>query len=139
MSWLPFADTALPIGDLVYAAGILVLGTITYEVSDDISLDFASDEVDVAYSPPSPDNDDDDDYYDDDDNFGGRERVGKIKGNAPRNNKVQNQKFDYAARKAGIKVEKHRAFHDYMSGSGEGLDELLEMAKTFVSLVLIFL
>jgi hypothetical protein len=77
MSWLPFADTALPIGDLVYAAGILVLGTIAYEASDDISLDFASDEVDVAYSPPSPDNDDDDDYYDDDDNFGGRENQRK--------------------------------------------------------------
>lgn len=34
MGWLPFVDTALPIGDIIYGAGIVVLGLYTLTVVD---------------------------------------------------------------------------------------------------------
>ena len=36
MAWLPFVDTVLPIGDIIYFGGIVVIGWATYEVVEEV-------------------------------------------------------------------------------------------------------
>ena len=69
MGWLPFADAILPVGDIIYISGLLLLSAIALSSEQDCVPEISYDVSDVAYGPPSPDNDDDgdDDYYDDDD------------------------------------------------------------------------
>ena len=130
MAWLPFADAVLPIGDFIYAAGILLLGAAVlssdpYNIPE-ISLEL--EEVDTAYgSPPPNDDDDDDDYYDDESNFGGRQRIGKNKGNAPRNNQAQNKQFKEATK--GLTPKQQRVVHDKITGKGLGFHEIAKVVE----------
>ena len=141
MGWLPAVDMALPIGDILYIGGILLLGTVALASDHDSVPEISYDEVDVAYGPPSPNDDDDDDdyddYYDDDSNFGGRQKMGHNNGRAPRNNKKQNSQFDYAAKKVGLSPDKIRPFHDFITGQGGDVDELLAIAETFLSIIFV--
>lgn len=133
--WLPYVDGPLPIGEIIFVVG----GVLIYIAasSQENSIEITYDETDVAFGTPpqnnNNDDDDDDDYYDDDNNFGGPQKVGKTKGNAPKSNKQQNKDFEYAANEAGVPLKNRRAFHDYVTGQGFGKDELIEIAKTFVS------
>ena len=134
MWWLPFVDAILPIGDLIYVTGIVILYAIAYSVSDDISSDLALDDVDVGYSPPSPDNDDDDDYYDDDDNFSGRERMGKSNGKTPRNNQAQNKQVKSATQKLPKNIRQR--VHWEISHQGVGYHEIVEITKDLLIFVI---
>ena len=78
-----------------------------------------SDELD------SDDDDDGDDYYDNDSNFGGRQRIGRSKGKAPRNNQAQNEQTDSIARKKGFSRKKADLFHRSVNGQGYSYEELL--------------
>ena len=131
MGWLPFADTALPIGDIIYVGGILLLGAFALASDQDYVPEISYDEVDVAYGPPSPNNDDDDDdyddYYDDESNFGGRQKVGKNKGNAPGNNQAQNKQFRDATK--GLTPDQQRIVHDKITGKGLGYHEIKAVIK----------
>ena len=134
--WLPYVDGPLPIGEIILIGGLLIFVATS---DHDNSLEITYDDTDVGFSPPPQNNnedDDDDDYYDDDSNFGGPQKVGKTKGNTPKSNKQQNKDFEYAANKAGVPLKNRRAFHDYVTGQGFGKDELIEIAKTFVSFLL---
>ena len=130
MGWLPFADTVLPVGDIIYIGGILILGAIEYASDQDSAPEISYDEGDVVNSPPSPndDDDDDDDYYDDDSNFGGRNKVGKPKGKAPGNNQVQNKQFRNAT-KGMLNKDQQRRLHDDITGEGFGFHDIVEAAK----------
>ena len=131
MWWLCGADTALPMGDLIYTLGILALGVQALASDQDYVTEISYDEADVAYGPPSPNDDDDDDndddYYEDDSNFGGRQKVGKSKGNAPRNNQAQNKQFRDATK--GLNKDQQRALHDQITGEGLGFHDILDAAK----------
>ena len=131
MGWLPFADTALPIGDIIYVGGILLLGAIALASDQDYVPEISYDEADVAYGPPSPNNDDDDDdyddYYDDESNFGGRQKVGKKKGSAPGSNQAQNKQFRDATK--GLTKDQKRALHNEISGEGLGFHDIVNAAK----------
>lgn len=128
MGWLPFVDTLLPIGDIIYIAGILLLGAIALASGQDYVSEISDDEDDVAYTPPSPNNDDDDDdYYDKDSNFGGRQKIGKNKGNAPGNNQTQNKQFRDATK--GLTPDQQRILHDIISGKGLGFHEIKAVIK----------
>ena len=131
MGWLPFADTALPIGDIIYVGGILLLGAIALASDQDYVPEISYDEADVAYGPPSPNNDDDDDdyddSYDDESNFGGRQKVGKNKGKAPGNNQAQNKQFRDATK--GLTKDQKRALHNEISGEGLGFHDIVNAAK----------
>jgi len=133
MSWLPFVDTVLPIGDIIYVGGILVLGAIVL-TNQDTTPEIIFDAGEVTYGSPSPNNndddDDDDDYYDDDSNFGGREKVGKSKGNTPGNNQRQNKQFKDATKK--LPKHKQRMLHDEISGEGLDYHELVEAADNLL-------
>jgi len=127
MWWLCGVDTALPIGDIIYVGGVIVLGAIALATSDDSTPEFAFDKADTTYGSPSPnhnddDDDDDDDYYDDDSNFGGRQKIGKSNGNAPRNNQAQNKQFRDATK--GLNADQQRIVHDKITGKGLGYHEI---------------
>ena len=132
MGWLPFADMALPIGDIIYIGGILLLGAVALASDQDYVPEISYDEADVAYGPPSPNNDDDDDDYDDDyydkeSNFGSRQKVGKSKGNAPGNNQAQNKQFRDATK--GLTPDQQRIVHDKITGKGLGYHEIKAVIK----------
>ncbi len=133
MGWVPFADTVLPIGDVIYVGGILLLSAVAL-ASDHNSVPKVSyDEAKVAYGPPSPNNkknnndDDDDDYYDDDSNFGGRQKMGKNKGNTPGNNRAQNKQFKDATK--DLTPDQKRVVHDEITGKGLGYQEITALVK----------
>ena len=130
MVWLPLADTVLPIGDIIYISGILLLGAIALSSDQNYVPEISYAESDVAYGPPSPNNDDDDDYddyYDDESNFGGRQIVGKNKGNAPGNNQAQNKQFRDATK--GLTPDQQRTVHDEITGKGLGYNEIKAVIK----------
>ena len=125
MWWLCGADTVLPVGDIIYIAGILLFGAIALSGDQEYVPEVSYDEADVAPGPPSPNNDDDDDdddYYEDDSNFAGRQKVGKSKGNTPGNNQAQNKQFKDAAK--GFTPEQQRIVHDKITGKGMGFHEI---------------
>ena len=139
MGWLPASDTALFIGDIIYVAGVFIIGAIVLTSSDQEShTEILEDLVMAEYGSPSPNNDDDDDddddYYNDESNFGGRKRMGKSKGKAPRNNQKQNEQFRAATRK--LSQDKQRALHNKITGQGLGFEELVEAAKDFMLLLI---
>lgn len=125
-------DAYLPVGDLVYLAGVIVAGAIVLMAADEIAeqpiYDAASEGVS---SPPSPsqNDDDDDDYYNDESNFGGKEPIGKSKGKTPRNNKAQNKQFNDATR--GLSPQKKRIIHDLITGRELGFDDIEGIANEF--------
>ena len=141
MGWLAFADAALPIGDLIYLGGILLFGTIVLVSGQENVSEISSSEADVTYGPPLPnndnDNDDEDDYYDDDSNFGGRQKVGQSKGNAPGSNQAQNKQFRDSTR--NLTPEQRRILHDRITGRGLGYHEIEALIKElFVFVVCLF-
>ena len=129
MSWVPFSDGTLPIGDVIYYGVIIVLGAIVLSSAQDIIQEVAYDYADASYGSPSPngddDDDDDDDYYEDDSNFGGRQKVGKGKGNTPVSNKAQNKQFRDATK--GLTPEQQRMVHDRITGKGFGYHGIKDM------------
>ena len=135
MGWLPFSDTALPISDIIYIGGILLLGAVSLASENDSAPELVYDEVDAAYGPPSPnddndDNDDDDEYdnyYDDDSNFGGRQKIGKPKGKTPGNNQAQNKQFKKATK--NLDKDQKKALHIEISGEGFGFHDIVDAAK----------
>ncbi len=70
-------------------------------------------------------NDDYDDYY----GTGSKERVGKQKGSAPRNNQKQNEQTDKISKDLRLTKEQSRQLHDYISGQGYSYKEILDIAK----------
>ena len=72
--------------------------------------------------------DDYDDYYDDESNFGGRQKIGKPKGNAPGNNRTQNKQFKDAT-KGLLNKDQQRALHNEISGEGLGFHDIVNAAK----------
>ncbi|MDF2588010.1 MAG: hypothetical protein K0S41_1851 [Anaerocolumna sp.] len=73
--------------------------------------------------------DDYDDTYDDYYDTGRTERVGKQKGNAPRDNQKQNEQTDKIAKELGLTKEQSRQLHDYITGQGYSYNEILDIAK----------
>lgn len=138
MGWLPWVDTALPIGDIICVGGILVLGAIALASDQYYVPEVFYDEPDVACGPPSPNNDDDDDDdyddYDDESNFGGRQKIGKNKGNAPRNNKAQNKQFRDATK--GLTPDQQRIVHDKITGKGLGYHDIKNVIKDLFGFVI---
>ena len=138
MCWLPAIDTALPIGDIVYIVGILVLGGLALASNQNNCPKIRVDVANSAYSSPSPNqnnNDDDDDdcfdddYFDDDSNFGGRQKIGKSKGNTPGNNQAQKHQYNYG--KKNIPKKYWEQAHNTVSGQGFGYKELMEHLDMF--------
>ena len=133
MSWLVVVDGALPIGDFIYGVGlVLLIADAFYDDQGDLPQISYSEES-VSISPPPPnDNDDDDDYYDDDyynndDNFGGYQKTGKVKGNAPGNNQAQNKQVDNLTK--GLNKNQKEIVHREITGEGLGYHEIAEVIK----------
>ena len=59
----------------------------------------------------------------------GRQKIGKNKGNAPRNNKVQNAQFEDATR--GLSKDIKRRIHDKISNQGYGYHDIKNFAKDY--------
>ena len=60
---------------------------------------------------------------------GQNQRVGRQKGNAPRNNQAQNEQIDAIVSKLGLNKKQRRLLHDEISGEGYGYQDLLQIAK----------
>ncbi len=126
MWWLCCIDFALPIGDVVYVTGILVLSSIAFPADQgkaNSTVRFIEQWVADATSASE-----DDDYYDDESNFGGREKIGRGKGKTPRNNQKQNKQFHDATNKI-LNKDQQRALHNEITGKGFGFHEIVEAAK----------
>jgi hypothetical protein len=122
------------------AAAILATGVITIgamylyewflnEQAEQISVEVQQNTE--GYAPPpgnGDDDDDEDDYYDDDSNFGGRQKIGKPRGNAPGNNRAQNKQFKDAT-KGLLNKDQQRALHNEISGKGLGFHDIVNAAK----------
>ena len=146
MWWLCAIDAILPIGDIVYAAGIMVLSIVCVAVAANISSNSSPEEVprvtfDVSPQLPPNKNDDDDDdddldddYYDNDDNFGGRRKIGKPKGKTPGNNQAQNQQFRDATRNVPKDIQQQ--IHQEITKTGAGYHDIIEIVKDYSSGVL---
>ena len=72
--------------------------------------------------------DDYDEYYDDDKYQGGRNKVGKAKGDAPGDNQKQKEQFDHATK--GLDKQQKRRIHDEITGKGYGLKDIEDIANT---------
>ena len=70
-----------------------------------------------------------DDLYDDRTSVKGHQKIGKNKGNAPRNNKVQNAQFEDATK--GLSKDMKRRIHDKISGQGYGYHDIRNIAKDY--------
>ena len=135
MWWLCCVDFALPVCDLVYITGILVIYALVSPSNQSCAqpvIEFAKQWAgDIA----SFNEDADSDYYDDDSNFGGREKRGKGKGKTPRNNQKQNKQFRDATKKI-LDKDQQRALHNEISGEGFGFHEIVEAAKNLWFLII---
>ena len=134
MWWLCGADTVLPVGDIIYFGGIVVLGAIALEASENSTPRIEYDEAYASVGSPTPNNGDDDedeedDYYDEDDNFGGRRKIGKPKGQTPGNNRAQNEQFDAVAKKLRLNKDQRQLLHRRVGGEGYGYQGILEAAR----------
>ena len=90
-----------------------------------------------GYSVPQPpfnNDDDDDDYYDNDANFGGKSKIGKLKGKTPQNNQDQNEQFEAAVNKLGLSPKESEILHRLISGQGYGYQEIIEFATNYFNL-----
>lgn len=61
-------------------------------------------------------------------NCGGREKMGKIKGNTPGNNIVQNKQFKAVVREFKLNKDQTRELHEYITGQGYSYQELRDVA-----------
>lgn len=68
-----------------------------------------------------------DDYENDDSPR--TERIGKSRGNAPRNNQAQNEQVDAVSKKYGLTKDERRLLHDMIGKQGNGYSELEELAR----------
>ena len=134
---LPFVDGPLPFGDIL---GGLIVFAIALESAPDVAPTFSESETDVASGPPSPDDDDDDDlyddYYDDESNFGGRQKMGRQNGDAPRNNQAQNKQFRDATR--GLSKAQREAIHREISHQGNGFHDICDAVKNLLGIIFSF-
>jgi len=73
--------------------------------------------------------DDYDDTYDDYYGTGSRERVGKQKGNAPRDNQKQNEQTDSIANELELTEDESRQLHDAITGQGYSYKQVYEIAE----------
>jgi len=131
LAFLPLIDGPLLVGDIILIGTVAVLGVAA--AVEDSTPDAGFDAADVVHGYPSPNNDDDDDddddgYYDDDNNFGGRQKIGKPKGNSPGNNRVQNSQFRDAT-KGRMNKDQQRSLHDEITGQGFGFHDIVNAAK----------
>ena len=139
MWWLCGADAFLPIGDIIYLGGMIFLGGVaiyttqnnTLEYEWDENEEYEDDKASVADSDDDQEEYDDsyDDLYDDRTSVKGRQKIGKNKGNAPRNNKVQNAQFEDATR--GLSKDIKRRIHDKISNQGYGYHDIKNFAKDY--------
>lgn len=60
---------------------------------------------------------------------GGRSRMGRNRGNTPRNNQAQNRQFRDVARKLGLTKQQQRDLHRAIHHEGMGYQELYEFAQ----------
>ena len=125
MWWLCGADIVLPIGDLAYVGGIVILGLGVFptsnktlkkeryreEVGDFSNVMFSK------YITQYDGNDEDDDKY-----SGGRKRNKKSKTNTPSNNIAQNKQFNDATK--GLTKAAKRRVHDRISKQGGGYHDI---------------
>ncbi|MBQ4496192.1 MAG: hypothetical protein II973_01680 [Spirochaetaceae bacterium] len=72
------------------------------------------------------------DEYENDD-YQKRERIGKSKGNAPRNNKVQNEQADDISKRYNLTDDEREQLHRMCTNQGYGYSELEELAKEIIS------
>lgn len=146
MWWLCIADTTLPVGDIIFGLGIVVLGVEAICSPIDATPQVVYDEETTTVVPPITDNGDnngskkendddddlDDDYYDDDNNFGGRQKIGKPKGSTPGNNQAQNKQFRDATK--GLKPSEQEILHRQNTKQGFGYKEIQQQAKSLLQL-----
>ena len=114
--------------------GVAAMLAVALASEQDYVPEISYDEADVACGPPSPNDDDDDDfddYYANDSNFGGRQKIGKPKGNAPGNNRAQNKQFRDAT-KGRLNKDQQRELHNEITGEGLGFRDLLDAAKNIM-------
>lgn len=123
MWWLPLIDGPIPAGDIIFVGGVVVFGICAMpELLDSISQQ-------VMESRHTKTGDYVEDWLNDESPT--RERIGKQKGNAPRNNRRQNKQVTDALiaegirRSGDIKEKVHRA----VSGAGNGFKELKDVVK----------
>ncbi len=131
MGWLPLSDAGLPVGDIIYIGGIVLLGLAASEQKTDNVPDLVRVEATVSYNPQPPDGDDDDG------NYGGRQRVGKSKGKTPRNNQSQNKQFRDLTKRLN-KAQK-RILHEEITGKGLGFHEIQSLIEELFPFVVAFL
>lgn len=60
------------------------------------------------------------------------ERMGKQKGNEPRDNKKQNKQIDKIAKSLNLSKDDRRELHDLISGQGYGFQQILDIARIFL-------
>ena len=129
MWWLPLVDGVIPVGDLVYLAGCAAIGFIGLIVVNEVIVDNPI--ISVEENPLNNEEIEDDyDLYNEygfDEDDPTNEKVGKQKGNTPRNNKNQNKQVDYLTR--GKSKKFRRAFHDEISGQGFDFKELIDLLE----------
>ena len=130
------ADATLPIGDLIYIGGMIVLSVASLAIDRDSIPEILS-KADSGYgSSPPNDDDDDDDYYNNESNFGGRQKIGKPKGKTPGNNQKQNQQFRDATR--GLNKDQQKLLHNQITKEGQGFHEILELTKDMIIYIVVF-
>ena len=59
------------------------------------------------------------------------ERVGKSRGNTPRDNTKQNKQIKKIAQKLGLKDDELEVLHELISHQGYGFNEILELAREY--------
>lgn len=73
-----------------------------------------------------------DEYLDDESPT--KQRVGKQKGKAPRDNQKQNEQVAKVSKRLGLDKQQQRNLHDEISGQGMNFQEILQRAKEMFNL-----
>ena len=129
MWWLTLVDGPLPIGDIVYGVGIVVLLIVDLALLNEASKSIASRTPDskaktassaqtvVSSTPatPPPDNNQND-------------RDNRQRNGTPRNNREQNKQIDAIVSKLKLTPYQRRMLHDAISGMNYTYQEVLKIA-----------
>jgi hypothetical protein len=110
MSWLPVADFVLPIGDIIYVGGTVIIGAIEYGPT----LVLIGTEVYQARRTKAKERRAQD-----------REISPPAEETAPRSNQAQNEQARYSGK--GLTPEQAERFHREVSGKGYTLDDLIRV------------
>ncbi len=106
----------------ICVGGSLILGGAALANGRDLIDDTLHSEAEIIDTSSCVNNSDDDDGEFDDINFGGRQKIGKQRGNAPGNNKAQNKQFRDATK--GLSPKQQRMVHDRITKKGLGYHEI---------------